>query len=155
MNMRGTQLFWQDKKVHFYGGGGGYRRRRYYKRSNSAKFDKAYEMRNNPTRAEALMWDLLRGQVYQYFPNNIFYRQSVQFGYILDFYCPTLHLGIEVDGYVHNDQKEYDDYRDLQLAGRGIQVERFTNDEVLYNPEETKTRIFQEITQHLIRSLNG
>jgi very-short-patch-repair endonuclease len=126
--------------VLFYGN-----RRRYYKLSDPAKFDKAAEMRNNPTSAEAAMWDILRRQVYQNFPNYIFYRQSVQYGYILDFYCPRLRLGIEVDGNVHdrNEQKEYDYYRDKTLARHGIEVHRYSNDEVLYRPRETADKIFQ------------
>jgi very-short-patch-repair endonuclease len=121
------------------------KRRRYHKRSNPAKFDKAFEMRNNPTRAEACMWDILSRQVAQNFPNQIFYRQSVQYGYILDFYCPTLRLGIEVDGYVHDDRKEYDWDRDNALARHGIEVHRYSNDEVLYNPQETAAKIYQTL----------
>jgi len=121
------------------------RRRRYYKRSDPAKFDKAAEMRNNPTQAEACMWNILRRQVYQNFPDYIFYRQSVQYGYILDFYCPRLRLGIEVDGYVHDEQKEYDYYRDNTLARHGIEVHRYSNDEVLYYPQETADKIYQTL----------
>jgi very-short-patch-repair endonuclease len=81
-------------------------------------------MRYNPTKAEARMWDTLHNQVYQNFPEYVFYRQSVQFGYILDFYCPRLRLGIEVDGYMRDEQKEYDYYRDNTLARHGIETRR-------------------------------
>lgn len=111
------------------------RRRRYYRRSDPAKFDKAYEMRHNPTKAEAAMWDILSGQIRQKFPNHIFRRQYVQYGYILDFYCPTLRLGVEVDGYVHDEQIQYDRRRDNSLARQGIQIFRFNNDDVLYNTQ--------------------
>lgn len=109
------------------------RRRRYYRRSDPAKFDKAYEMRHNPTQAEAAMWAILSGQIRQRFPDHIFRRQYVQYGYIIDFYCPNLQLGIEVDGTVHDEQKNYDYRRDNRLARRGIDVFRFSNDNVLYN----------------------
>jgi very-short-patch-repair endonuclease len=109
------------------------RRRRYYRRSDPAKFDKAYEMRHNPTPAEAKMYDILYSEVVPKYPECIFYRQSVQFGYTLDFYCPKLRLGIEVDGYVHDEQKQYDSRRDNNLARYGIQIFRFRNDDVLYN----------------------
>ena len=122
-----------------------YKRQRYYRRSNPAKYDKALEMRNNPTPAEASMWEILRRQVYQNFPDYVFYRQSVQYGYILDFYCPRLRLGVEVDGYVHDDQKEYDYNRDKSLAMHGIEVHRFSNDEVLYNSQITAERIYQTL----------
>jgi len=112
-----------------------YSKRRYYRGSHSAKFEKAVEMRNNPTRAEAKMYNLLYSDVVPKFPEHKFYRQSVKFGYILDFYCPTLHLGIEVDGSVHNDQIRYDTYRDNVLASHGIHVFRFSNNDVLYNSQ--------------------
>ena len=128
-----------------------YRRRRRYWRSDPAKFEKAIEMRNNPTRAEAIMWDILREEVYQNFPNHIFYRQSVKYGYILDFYCPTLRLGIEVDGSIHNEQKDYDYRRDNALARHGIQIFRFGNDDVLHNTTVVASelhQIFEEKNSH-------
>jgi hypothetical protein len=57
----------------------------------------------------------------------------VKYGYILDFYCPTLQLGIEVDGSMHGQQKNYDYQRDNALGRRGIQIFRFSNDNVLYH----------------------
>ena len=92
-------------------------------------------MRNNPTPAEAKMYDILYTQVVPKFPQCIFYRQSVQYGYTLDFYCPKLRLGIEVDGYVHDEQKRYDSQRDNNLARYSIDVFRFSNDDVLYNSQ--------------------
>ena len=103
-----------------------YRRRRYYSRSDPAKYEKAVEMRNNPTRAEAAMWDILRNEVYQNFPDHIFYRQSVNYGYILDFYCPTLRLGIEVDGSTHNGRENYDYRRDNSLKRMAYRYFDFT-----------------------------
>ena len=103
-----------------------YRRRRYYSRSDPGKYEKAVEMRNNPTRAEAAMWDILRNEVYQNFPDHIFYRQSVNYGYILDFYCPTLRLGIEVDGSTHNGRENYDYRRDNSLKRMAYRYFDFT-----------------------------
>jgi hypothetical protein len=59
-------------------------------------------------------------------------RQSVIRGYILDFYCPTFHIGVEVDGSIHDPQK--DAIRDQNiLRGTGIHVLRFSNDAVQNN----------------------
>lgn len=130
----------------FYG-----KRRRYHKRSSSDKFDKAAQMRNNPTRAEAKMYNILYSEVVPKYPQYIFYRQSVQFGYILDFYCPKLRLGIEVDGDMHDEQKKYDYGRDNNLARQGIQIFRFSNDDVLYNPYVVASelcRIVEEKNSH-------
>jgi very-short-patch-repair endonuclease len=138
---------WRSGGYGGYGGSGygGFRRRGKY--SDPSKYQKAIEMRNNPTEAEARMWVLLRNQVYNYFPNNIFYRQSVNYGYILDFYCPSLKLGLEVDGSIHDQQQEYDYYRDLNLARQGIKIFRFSNDDVLYHPKQVETSLYQVITQ--------
>jgi hypothetical protein len=77
----------------------------------------------------------MKGQVMPNFPNHIFYRQSVNYGYILDFYCPTLRLGLEIDGSIHDDQKRYDRQKDSNLARRGIQVLRYRNEDVFNNPQ--------------------
>jgi very-short-patch-repair endonuclease len=123
------------------------KRRRYYNRSSSDKFDKAAEMRNNPTRAEAKMYDILYSEVVPKYPQYIFYRQSVQFGYILDFYCPKLRLGIEVDGDMHDEQKKYDYGRDNNLARRDIQIFRFSNDDVLYNTHVVASELCQIVEE--------
>ena len=68
------------------------------RRTAPFKYDEAYRMRYNPTPAEARMWEILKSQVMPHFPNHIFRRQQVRYGYIIDFYCQTLRLAIEVDG---------------------------------------------------------
>jgi len=50
---------------------------------------------------------------------------------IADFYCPAAKLVIEVDGDIHDYQKEYDDVRTRQLEDHGYCVIRFRNDAVL------------------------
>jgi very-short-patch-repair endonuclease len=64
-------------------------------------------------------------------------------GYVLDFYCHKIKLAIEVDGEVHSDatQNEYDHERTTELRKRGIEVIRFTNDEVLNLPAEVLNAI--------------
>ena len=81
-----------------------------------SKFENADEMRNNPTPAEERMWDILNSSVTPNFPEHVFYSQFLQYGYILDFYCPTLKLAIEVDGGSHNNRQGYDWERDSHLA---------------------------------------
>jgi len=57
--------------------------------------------------------------------------------YILDFYCPSEKLAIELDGQGHFEttQAEYDRERDLFLNHCGIKVLRFENKVVYDNPE--------------------
>jgi very-short-patch-repair endonuclease len=122
-------LSWVCSGALYYGGSRGpYSGRAKSRRKSAAfKFDEAYRMRHNPPPAEARMWEILKRQVMPKFPNHIFRRQYVQYGYILDFYCPTLRLAIEVDGGIHDEQKEYDRTRDSHLSRHGITVYRFQN----------------------------
>jgi very-short-patch-repair endonuclease len=69
-----------------------------------------------------------------------------QFGvgpYILDFYCPSERLAIELDGAGHADPavRAYDDWRTAALGRAGIRVIRFENREVFEHPEAVLARI--------------
>ncbi|MCX6824148.1 MAG: endonuclease domain-containing protein [candidate division SR1 bacterium] len=59
-----------------------------------------------------------------------FLRQKIIYSYILDFYCSTLKLGIEIDGESHNDTVDYDEERVKVLHDCGIKIIRYTNDEI-------------------------
>lgn len=87
------------------------------------------------------MWEILKAQVMPNFPNHIFCRQFVAYGYILDFYCPTLRLCLEIDGGIHDDQRRYDRQRDSNLARWGIKVLRTRNEVVLNNPQILATQL--------------
>lgn len=50
---------------------------------------------------------------------------------ILDFYCPSLKLVIEVDSRIHATQIDYDDARTAKLSEYGYKVLRFSNEEVM------------------------
>ena len=69
--------------------------------------------------------------------------------FIADFYCSQLKLIIEIDGGVHETQKNYDKIRteilDLQ---KKIKVIRFKNDEVLYNIENVLFKL-RTIIKHM------
>jgi very-short-patch-repair endonuclease len=91
-------------------------------------------LRQNLTPAEAKLWTYLKGKQLQ---GRKFRRQHSVGNYILDFYCPSEKLAIELDGEVHNTVQaaEYDKERDLFLANTGIKVLRFENKVVFQNPE--------------------
>lgn len=57
--------------------------------------------------------------------------------YTLDFFCPAARLAIELDGGQHFEgaQREKDAARDAWLAGQGIRVLRFSDLDVLLEPE--------------------
>lgn len=99
--------------------------------------DKVVEMRNNPTPAEEKLWQVLKG-------NNLgchFRRQHIIGKFIVDFVCLENNLVIEVDGDVHDYQKEADQERTEFLEGSGFRVVRFKNEEVLNNLDDVVSRI--------------
>jgi very-short-patch-repair endonuclease len=62
-----------------------------------------------------------------------FRRQQVIAGFIVDFYCHKAALVIEVDGDIHDLQKDEDAKREKALRELGLRVVRFRNDEVVMN----------------------
>ena len=50
--------------------------------------------------------------------------------FIADFYCAEKKIIIELDGNIHNNQKEYDNRRDTILNEMNIKVFRFRNNEI-------------------------
>ena len=101
----------------------------------------ARELRKNQTEAEELLWQLLRGRQ---LCNLKFRRQHpLKAGFILDFYCAEIKLGIEIDGGYHTqlEQQEYDADRTQIINEYGISIIRFTNDEVLKNTTEVLKKI--------------
>jgi very-short-patch-repair endonuclease len=93
---------------------------------------KARQLRQTPTEAEKILWKALRrNQI-----GGVSFRRQHPIGrYVLDFYCPSAGLAIEVDGGQHaaGQQKEIDLRRDQWLAANGVRMLRFWNNEVLSN----------------------
>ena len=85
-------------------------------------------LRNNSTMAEVKLWNELKGRK----AGGLKFRRQQGVGtYILDFYCPELKLGVELDGNSHEIKQEYGKERTLFLNSQGIEVLRFTNVQVL------------------------
>jgi very-short-patch-repair endonuclease len=55
--------------------------------------------------------------------------------YFADFLCREAMLAVELDGFSHDLRQDYDQRRDLFLAGRGFKVIRFANEDVLRHLE--------------------
>jgi cyclase len=89
------------------------------------------------TEAEELLWRRLN-------KNQLKVRFKPQHPidvFVADFYCHELKLIIEVDGEIHNDQKEKDESRSIDLQNHGIKIIRFTNDEVYHEIEKVVNKI--------------
>jgi very-short-patch-repair endonuclease len=87
----------------------------------------ARKMRRSPTACEHLLWFYVRNRQLGW----RFRRQAIVGGYILDFFCSELSLGIEIDGSVHDKLQEQDELRTLELSRVGVMIHRITNDELL------------------------
>ena len=120
-------------------------RREMFLDADSQLFRHAYELRNNMTETELLLWECLR-------KNQMgarFRAQHPILKYIADFYCHKAKLIIEVDGGIHQIQKQYDVARSNELESYGIKVLRFTNIEILKNLDEVLLRIKNELNSRL------
>lgn len=98
------------------------------KHVNSDTILNAERMRKAMTPAEQKLWMHISGKQLGCKAR----RQHVLFGYIADFYFPSRHLIVEVDGGYHQtpDQAEKDARRDANLARHGFVTIRFTNEEI-------------------------
>ena len=104
------------------------------------------QMRKSPTKAEAFLWKHLREKQLGGFK---FRRQHIIYAYIVDFYCSSAKLVIEIDGAIHKTQAEYDKERELDLKDRGYQVARFTNDDVFEDTEKVLAHIYDLCMEHI------
>ncbi|GAA4280594.1 leucine--tRNA ligase [Gaetbulibacter aestuarii] len=111
--------------------------------NNSAiLLEKAKAMRANPTEAEAALWSQLRNKNLE----SKFRQQHLIGDFIVDFVCLRKRLIIEVDGKIHDSQKEADAQRTEILENDGFKVIRFTNEEVLGNIEGVLKSIEHELS---------
>ncbi len=101
----------------------------------------ARALRKQPTHAESLLWNALKQQQ---LAGLRFRRQHPVGRFVLDFYCPSLKLVIEVDGAVHDSQVEFDAARTDVLESAGYYVLRFRNEEVLNDLPSVLNRIAHE-----------
>lgn len=90
------------------------------------------ELRKNLTPAEAFLWRHLKSKKLD---GKRFTRQHSIGPYIVDFYCASEKLIIELDGAVHfsANAMEYDEIRTRYLTGLGYIVLRFENKMVFDN----------------------
>ena len=85
--------------------------------------NRARAMRKAMTEPEVMLWSRLRRRA----PDRPTFRRQHPFGsIILDFYCPSVRLALEVDGATHWDQDAQlrDAARDHWLRAQGVTVMR-------------------------------
>ena len=101
-------------------------------------------LRRSQTKAEKLLWRHIRNK--NFFGLKFFRQYSVD-SYILDYYCPTYKLAIELDGGQHAEEENqrHDKIRTDYLKSKGIEVMRFWNNEVMQNLEGVLEEIEKRI----------
>ena len=87
----------------------------------------ARELRQNPTAAENTLWQAIRKRQLD---GRKFRRQVAIGAFVVDFYCSSERLAIEVDGPIHHTQQEADQIRQELIESLGIRFVRLTNAEV-------------------------
>lgn len=95
------------------------------------KRELAYAMRRDPTPAEAALKEL----AWRWLSRLKFKSQVILHGYIPDLYSQRAKLILEADGPVHQSRIAYDAHRDAMMARRGIWTLRFSNQQILNDPE--------------------
>ena len=101
----------------------------------------ARNLRRNSTHSERIFWQIVRNRKIK---NKKFRRQyPIEFEYygqkrhfIADFYCHECKLIIEIDGGIHETQKDYDKLRSEIINKLGMKVVRFRNEEIENNLDE-------------------
>ena len=109
-------------------------------RVSSVKVELSRELRKDMTEAENVFWKMVRARKLS---GLKFRRQQIIDGFIVDFYCDSLGLCVEIDGGVHDteEQRVYDRLRSEALELRKMKVLRFRNEEVLNDIDSVKAKI--------------
>ena len=110
--------------------------------------DRRQTLRNDPTMAELVLWQKLNhGQL-----GHKFRRQQSIGHYIVDFYCPTAKVIVELDGSIHGEgnNREKDKTRQLFLEAQGFIVLRYRNDQIKHE----MTTVLQDIKRYCETAIN-
>ncbi len=110
-------------------------------------------LRRRQTPAENVLWQLVRNRKLNGYK---FLRQyAIEYGndhrgnilfFIADFYCHEKKLVVELDGKIHDFQKEYDENRTEILKTLGLTVLRIPNEKMNY-PEAVLEEILAVISR--------
>ncbi|HLX12421.1 MAG TPA: DUF559 domain-containing protein [Bacteroidota bacterium] len=104
------------------------------------------ELRARETPAEKKYWTIVRNRTFEnkkinrQFPIFFDYNGKQKF-YIADFHCFEYKIIVELDGTIHDYQKDRDELRDYIISALGYRVIRVRNEEIENNVERTLSTI--------------
>ena len=90
----------------------------------------ARQLRKMPTLSEDRLWQVLRGQQIE---GRKFRRQQPIGPFVVDFYCASERLVVEVDGGIHESQRDADAWRQHLIESLGIRFVRVRAEDVEQN----------------------
>ena len=96
----------------------------------------ARELRRNLTDSEKVLWEQLRNRRlsgYKFLRQHPIVYKADYKGlnyFIADFYCDSKKTVIELDGSIHDEKEEYDQFRDEEMKLLGLHVLRLKNEEL-------------------------
>ena len=102
--------------------------------------DRARRLRRELSPPEIILWQWLRER-----PEGLKFRRQHPIGpYVLDFYCASVRLTVEIDGSFHDGaaQVAHDERRDAWLGTQRVRVLRMKAADVL--------RVLDSVTRHII-----
>jgi len=109
------------------------------------------DLRANQTNSENFIWEIIRNR--KLFGKKFLRQHPIFYDmlgkesfYICDFYCHELKLVIEIDGKIHDYNKENDKQRDMILSLLGLNVLRFKNEEI----ENSSSNVSRKIENYII-----
>jgi very-short-patch-repair endonuclease len=105
----------------------------------------AREFRKKPTPSENILWQALRGRKLE---GRKFRRQQPIGTFIVDFFCGSERLIVEVDGGVHKSQKAADQQRQELLESLGLRVVRVPSKLVETNLDEALAVVRRAFSPH-------
>ena len=111
-------------------------------RRHPRKLARARELRTNMSEPEWALWRILRAHRLE----GVKFTRQVECGrYHIDFAARSSRLGIELDGDSHTGREKQDRARTDFLQRQGWRIIRFTNADVMGNPEGVARAILQAL----------
>ena len=97
------------------------------------------------TKSETVLWKHIKG-------NQLGFKFRRQYGigkFIVDFYCPSLRLAIEVDGLTHSEIEVFkkDLLKQKYLENLGIIVKRYSSEEIFKKINQILEDMYQTCTE--------
>jgi very-short-patch-repair endonuclease len=87
----------------------------------------AAQLRKERTPSEDILWQALRNRQLE---GRKFRRQNPIGAFVVDFYCSEEQLAVEVDGLIHETQREADKLRQEIIESLGVRFVRVTAEQV-------------------------